>query len=152
MHAFRSDAQSRGCLKWYSNLDFSKNQRFDWIYMQSMASAKMLCCNRMLLQYSSTRLKQTLPECRGLFERHKLLLSLQMCVRILESNHQVNSEEWQFFLKGGQVLDRSQQPPNPGSAWMSGLAWDNITQLDELPNFKVSPTPIPFPRPHPLEG
>ena len=60
-----------------------------------------------------------------------------MCVRILESAHQVNSEEWQFFLKGGQVLDRSQQPPNPAPAWMSGLAWDNITQLDNLPNFKV---------------
>jgi len=44
--------------------------------------------------------------CRGLFERHKLLLSLQMCVRILQSASQVNGEEWQFFLKGGQVLDR----------------------------------------------
>lgn len=80
---------------------------------------------------------ENLGDCRGLFERHKLLLSLQMCVRILESAHQVNSEEWQFFLKGGQVLDRSQQPPNPAPAWMSGLAWDNITQLDNLPNFKV---------------
>ena len=75
--------------------------------------------------------------CRGLFERHKLLLSLQMCVRILQSASQVNSEEWQFFLKGGQVLDRSQQPPNPGPAWLSDLSWDSITELDHLPNFKV---------------
>lgn len=76
--------------------------------------------------------------CRGLFERHKLLLSLQMCVRILQSASQVNTEEWQFFLKGGQVLDRSQQPANPGPAWISDLAWDSITQLDHLPNFKAS--------------
>lgn len=40
---------------------------------------------------------------RGLFERHKLLLSLQMCVRILQAAGQVNGEEWQFFLRGGQV-------------------------------------------------
>lgn len=40
---------------------------------------------------------------RGLFERHKLLLSLQMCVRILQAAGQVNAEEWQFFLRGGQV-------------------------------------------------
>jgi dynein heavy chain len=43
---------------------------------------------------------------RGLFERHKLLLSLQICVRILQSSGQVNQEEWQFFLRGGQVSAR----------------------------------------------
>ena len=61
-----------------------------------------------------------------------------MCVRILQSASQVNGQEWQFFLKGGQVLDRSQQPANPGTAWLSGLAWDSITELDSLPNFKVN--------------
>ena len=32
-----------------------------------------------------------------------LLLSLQICVRILQAAGQVNAEEWQFFLRGGQV-------------------------------------------------
>jgi len=72
---------------------------------------------------------------RGLFERHKLLLSLQICVRILQTAHQVNTDEWQFMLKGGSVLDRSQQAPNPAPTWISEQAWDNITQLDALPNF-----------------
>ena len=76
-------------------------------------------------------------DCRGLFERHKLLLSLQMCVRILQSASQINNEEWQFFLKGGMVLDRSQQAKNPAPAWLSELAWDNITELDSLASFKV---------------
>lgn len=40
---------------------------------------------------------------RGLFERHKLLLSLQLCVRVHEAAGQVNAEEWQFLLRGGQV-------------------------------------------------
>lgn len=49
---------------------------------------------------------------------------------------QVNTEEWQFFLKGGSVLDRSQQAANPASTWISEEAWDNVTELDLLPNFK----------------
>lgn len=73
---------------------------------------------------------------RGLFERHKLLLSLQICVRILQTANQVNSEEWQYFLKGGLVLDRNSQPQNPAPTWISDEAWDNITELDNLPNFK----------------
>ncbi len=74
---------------------------------------------------------------RGLFERHKLLLSLQICIRILQTANQVNTEEWQFFLKGGSVLDRSQQAANPAPTWISEASWDNLTELeDQLPNFK----------------
>jgi dynein heavy chain len=40
---------------------------------------------------------------------------------------QVNNEEWQFFLSGGAVLDRSQQPPNPAPTWCSETMWDCIT-------------------------
>lgn len=36
-------------------------------------------------------------------------------------------EEWQFFLRGGSVLDRSQQPANPSPLWISEEAWDNMT-------------------------
>ncbi|MEW5313998.1 MAG: hypothetical protein WDW38_005527 [Sanguina aurantia] len=73
---------------------------------------------------------------RGLFERHKLLLSLQMCVRVLQIANQVNTEEWQFFLKGGAVLDRFGQTPNPSPSWISDEAWDNITEMNHLPHFK----------------
>eukprot|EP00798_Chlamydomonas_sp_ICE-L_P021926 gene21926-28972_t len=73
---------------------------------------------------------------RGLFERHKLLLSLQMCMRILQTANQVNMEEWQFFLKGGSVLDRSAQVENPAPTWISEEAWDNVTELEHLPNYK----------------
>ena len=73
---------------------------------------------------------------RGLFERHKLLLSLQMCVRILQTSNQINNEEWQYFLRGGTVLDKKQQPPNPAPSWLSEESWDNITELENLPHFK----------------
>lgn len=72
---------------------------------------------------------------RGIFEAHKLLLSLQMTLRILYSSNQINIQEWQFFLSGGQVIDRSRQPPNPAPQWITAEAWDNITELENLPHF-----------------
>ena len=41
--------------------------------------------------------------CRGLFERHKLLFSFQMCVKIMENAHKLNMDEYSFFLRGGIV-------------------------------------------------
>ena len=73
---------------------------------------------------------------RGLFEAHKLLLSLQMCVRILSSDGKMNDVEWRFFLRGGAVLDRSDQSPNPAPDWISELAWDNVVELEhQVPHF-----------------
>eukprot|EP00232_Nephroselmis_pyriformis_P029065 CAMPEP_0182867354 /NCGR_PEP_ID=MMETSP0034_2-20130328/8675_1 /TAXON_ID=156128 /ORGANISM="Nephroselmis pyriformis, Strain CCMP717" /LENGTH=4528 /DNA_ID=CAMNT_0024999703 /DNA_START=83 /DNA_END=13669 /DNA_ORIENTATION=- len=73
---------------------------------------------------------------RGLFEKHKMLLSMQMCVRVLQSNNGINNDEWQYFLRGGAVLDKSSQPPNPNEDFLSEEMWDNITELEELANFK----------------
>jgi hypothetical protein len=44
-----------------------------------------------------------------------------------------DSKEWNFFLKGGEVLDRNSQPLKPdGVTWITDQAWDNITELDKL--------------------
>lgn len=51
--------------------------------------------------------------CRALFERHKLLFSFHMCVKILENQGKINAAEYNFFLKGGVVLDRENQIDNP---------------------------------------
>lgn len=55
--------------------------------------------------------------CRGLFEIHKLLFSFQMTVKILEAMNKLNKYEYDFFLRGGQVLDKNVQMPNPASEW-----------------------------------
>lgn len=73
--------------------------------------------------------------CRGLFERHKLLFSFHMCAKILESAGKLNTDEYQFFLRGGIVLDRDNQMDNPCSNWLPDSSWDNITELDKLTNF-----------------
>ncbi|KAJ7527535.1 hypothetical protein O6H91_16G059900 [Diphasiastrum complanatum] len=74
---------------------------------------------------------------RGLFEKHKLLLSLQICSKILQASNVMTNDEWQFFLRGGTVLDRSAQTPNPAPHWISEQAWDDATELSKnLPHFE----------------
>jgi dynein heavy chain len=55
--------------------------------------------------------------CRGLFESHKLLFSLQMTVKIMEGSGKLSKDEYDFFLRGGQVLDKDNQLPNPFTEW-----------------------------------
>ena len=45
---------------------------------------------------------------------------------------EVNEDEWNFFLRGGQVLDRTGQMPKPPFEWITSQAWDNITELDKI--------------------
>ncbi|XP_062301425.1 dynein axonemal heavy chain 2 [Scomber scombrus] len=73
--------------------------------------------------------------CRGLFEVHKLLFSFQMCAKILEVAGKLNMDEYNFFLRGGLVLDKEEQMDNPCTSWLVDSSWDNITELDKLPNF-----------------
>nr|XP_049696661.1 dynein axonemal heavy chain 2 [Helicoverpa armigera] len=72
--------------------------------------------------------------CRALFERHKLLLSFHIVSRILFQMGKMSRNEYMFLLKGGVVLDRSEQPDNPTN-WMPDDCWDNITEMDKLPGF-----------------
>ncbi|KAI9197259.1 dynein heavy chain and region D6 of dynein motor-domain-containing protein [Polychytrium aggregatum] len=73
--------------------------------------------------------------CRGLFEQHKLLFSLQMTVKILETSGKLSKDEYDFFLRGGQVLDKDSQLPNPCTEWITESTWDNLTELDNLAAF-----------------
>jgi len=119
--------------------------------------------------------------CRAIFEKDKLLLSLQMCVNLSEYDErnkkdkgedddkktkgkkskkkkeeepkegdEENKEgqkeldyfknffkaEYNFFLKGGIVLNRDNQMSNPDPSWITTQMWDNITEMGNLPNFQ----------------
>ena len=56
--------------------------------------------------FNSLSLSSLRYTCRGLFERHKLLFSFQMCVKIMENAHKLNMDEYSFFLRGGIVSYR----------------------------------------------
>mmetsp|Transcript_11537 Transcript_11537/g.25166 ORF Transcript_11537/g.25166 Transcript_11537/m.25166 type:complete len:1708 (-) Transcript_11537:108-5231(-) len=74
--------------------------------------------------------------CRGLFEAHKLLFSLQLCLKILEAGGSINQEEFNFFSFGAAGVDRLMQRKNPAEDWLPPLSWDNVTELDKLPGFQ----------------
>ncbi|XP_048524356.1 dynein axonemal heavy chain 2 [Dendroctonus ponderosae] len=73
--------------------------------------------------------------CRALFEKHKLLFSFHMCIKILTAQGKIVVNEYAFLLKGGVVLDRENQMENPCAAWLNEIAWDNITEMDKLQGF-----------------
>ena len=74
--------------------------------------------------------------CRGLFEKDKLLFSFHLNAKIFEAANKINMTEYNFFLRGGMVLDRSVQVPNPSPQWLMESAWDNITEMDKnVPKF-----------------
>src|SRR5207244_182389 len=74
--------------------------------------------------------------CRGLFEKHKLLFAFQLCIQKLKLEEKIDAQEYNFFLRGGTILDRSTRPPNPCADWLNEQSWDSITELDKLSSFK----------------
>lgn len=59
------------------------------------------------------------------------------------SDNPPDINEWNFFLKGGEVLDRSTQLAKPPFDWITQQAWDNLTELDKLSDgFKTIATAV----------
>ena len=66
----------------------------------------------------------------GLFEKHKLMLSFQMCTKILEGEGEMNSEYLDFFLKGNLSLDKTQE--KKPAEWLSDQGWEDMQRLFTL--------------------
>jgi len=73
--------------------------------------------------------------CRGLFESHKLLFSLQLCIKIMETAGVLDKDEFGFFSFGAGLVDRLAQRKNPVEDWLPPASWDNVTEMDKLPGF-----------------
>ena len=70
--------------------------------------------------------------CRGLFENHKLIFSLTLCVALKRGYDKLNLEEWRFLLAGPSSTDTKH--PNPGS-WITDKSWIEISKLACIPAF-----------------
>lgn len=57
--------------------------------------------------------------CRGLFEVHKLLFSFQIIISLLTADGLIPSQEFEFLLKGGIVLNKETQTENPCSCMLT---------------------------------
>jgi len=72
--------------------------------------------------------------CNSLFEKHKLMFSLLLTIRILSNKGKINMDEWRFLLSGSSV-NGEKKMPNPASDWISNKTWSDICSLCTLPNF-----------------
>ena len=68
--------------------------------------------------------------CLGLFERHKLMLSFQMTIKIQEGEGRLNREQLDFFLKGNLSLEKSER--KKPHDWWPDQGWEDIMALINL--------------------
>uniref|UniRef100_A0A8B9BUE2 Dynein axonemal heavy chain 10 n=1 Tax=Anser brachyrhynchus TaxID=132585 RepID=A0A8B9BUE2_9AVES len=68
--------------------------------------------------------------CTGLFEKHKLLFSFNMTIKIEQADDRVPQEELDFFLKGNISLEKSTR--KKPFAWLPDQGWEDLIRLSEL--------------------
>ncbi|XP_028270606.1 dynein heavy chain 10, axonemal isoform X2 [Parambassis ranga] len=68
--------------------------------------------------------------CTGLFEKHKLLFSFNMTIKIEQAEGRVPQEELEFFIKGNLSLEKSKRKKL--CDWLQDQCWEDITKLAEL--------------------
>jgi dynein heavy chain len=75
--------------------------------------------------------------CKSLFEKHKLLLALSMCIKLQMAEGKVAAEDYDFFLRGGGSVDSgAAKEPKPSHEWIKQTTWDQLCELQkQLPIF-----------------
>jgi len=68
--------------------------------------------------------------CRSIFEEHKLMFSLQMCMRIMAGEGTLDTVQLDFFLKGNLSLEKCKDPPP--ADWISDQGWHDMQRLITL--------------------
>ncbi|KAM9822155.1 dynein axonemal heavy chain 10-like isoform 2-T2 [Syngnathus typhle] len=68
--------------------------------------------------------------CTGLFEKHKLLFSFNMTIKIEQAEDRVPQEELEFFIKGNLSLEKTLRQKTCN--WLPDSSWEDVVKLSEL--------------------
>ncbi|XP_028292993.1 dynein heavy chain 10, axonemal [Gouania willdenowi] len=68
--------------------------------------------------------------CKGLFEKHKLLFSFNLTIKMEQAEDRVPQEELDFFIKGNLSLEKShlKKPAD----WVPDQGWEDVVKLAEI--------------------
>lgn len=66
--------------------------------------------------------------CTGLFEKHKLLYSLQMTTKLQQAGGLLTQPELDFFLKGSVALEKSAR--RCPVTWITDQGWEDILKME----------------------
>jgi len=75
--------------------------------------------------------------CRSLFEKHKLLFSFLLTIKILQGAGTLDAHEWRFLISG--MAAHKKDLPNPDPSWIEPNVWSEICTLAGLPAFTNFP-------------
>jgi dynein heavy chain len=89
--------------------------------------------------------------CRSLFERHKLLFSFILTMKIMQHAGAVDAAEWRFLLAGPVTAASSNSSSkygkdtegaagsaglvNPAPDWLTDKSWSELLGLSQLPTY-----------------
>ncbi|KAG2382028.1 hypothetical protein C9374_005820 [Naegleria lovaniensis] len=68
--------------------------------------------------------------CAGLFGVHKLSFSLQIVLKIMQSEERLDPLEFNFFLKGD--ISMGLEKPNPFPEWIADGGWKDLLKLSKI--------------------
>eukprot|EP00924_Labyrinthula_sp_SR-Ha-C_P003608 maker-scaffold_3-augustus-gene-0.0-mRNA-1 protein AED:0.02 eAED:0.02 QI:0/0/0/1/0.5/0/3/0/4475 len=84
--------------------------------------------------------------CFGIFERHKLLFSMQMAIMISEGEGVLRRQELNFILKGRVLIGDDEEEdcvPDMVNSWLSMDAWSDLLYIESLSdNFNAISTEL----------
>ena len=86
-----------------------------------------------LISYQTSTIYSNI--CRGLFVTHRLTFSLIICKGIMVAEGNMMEKEWQLFIKGAGIVDRTLQVhenpfPAHGVTSIGPLQWDQICTMN----------------------
>jgi len=116
----------------------SRNQQGQHSSSTQQATLKVVERSKQINAYHTLAVYQY--ACCGLFDHHKVLFSLQLCLRILMSEGKLSHSEFEFVCLGRTCTQRAMllegtlkhQRRNPSSDWLETRLWENVVVLDTI--------------------